>query len=490
MALNGYVFCITGELSMRREEFLSILENAGAETKSSISSKVTHLICSDTSNQKYAKAISLGIPIISELATMAILSSGGAQKKRSSEQAMGYAAEVSNKKMPPAGVGVLFDMTADSNNNNSSGNLADGETVQVPNSKGNGFYTIKNVGGTYSCSCPAWKNQKSPINARTCKRIKAFRGEQAEQQRLGSVPVTTTASKSKAGKSKAATTAAPKSGGLVQPGKCMLAQTWSDNRNASDYILSEKLDGVRAIWDGTQLLTRSGIAMDAPAYFIQGLPTNMSLDGELFAGRGVENFNLASGIIRSSNGGDKWRALAYVVFDAPSAPGGFEQRLATANNAILGHQFAKIHQHAVCRDEEHLQQELARVKEMGGEGIMMRKKNSAYKFSRSVDLLKVKFFEDDEAIVVGVEGGKGKYEGHIGKLVCRFRNGTEFLAGTGLKDADRAQSSAYWIGKVVTVQYQDLFEKTGKPRCPSIKGIRTDLDVLDFSSAIMHALLD
>src|ERR1700723_3698488 len=62
--------------------------------------------------------------------------------------------------------------------------LRDGESVEM---KGSGAkpYTLKNVGGVYSCTCPAWRNQSVAIEKRTCKHLRKLRGEAAEEARLG-----------------------------------------------------------------------------------------------------------------------------------------------------------------------------------------------------------------------------------------------------------------------------------------------------------------
>ena len=49
--------------------------------------------------------------------------------------------------------------------------LQDGESAQVQGSARTP-YTLKNVGGVYSCSCPAWRNQSLPIERRTCKHLR------------------------------------------------------------------------------------------------------------------------------------------------------------------------------------------------------------------------------------------------------------------------------------------------------------------------------
>ena len=64
--------------------------------------------------------------------------------------------------------------------------LKDGESAQVQGSA-RAPYILKNVGGVYSCTCPAWRNQSLPIERRTCKHLRAYRGEQMERQRLGSL---------------------------------------------------------------------------------------------------------------------------------------------------------------------------------------------------------------------------------------------------------------------------------------------------------------
>jgi len=62
--------------------------------------------------------------------------------------------------------------------------LADGESIQVQGS-GSSVYTLKNTGGVYSCTCPAWRNQSSGIESRTCKHLRKLRGDAAEELRVG-----------------------------------------------------------------------------------------------------------------------------------------------------------------------------------------------------------------------------------------------------------------------------------------------------------------
>jgi DNA ligase 1 len=62
--------------------------------------------------------------------------------------------------------------------------IPDGESVEMQGS-GAQPYLLKNVGGVYSCTCPAWRNQSIAIEKRTCKHLRKYRGDEAEQERIG-----------------------------------------------------------------------------------------------------------------------------------------------------------------------------------------------------------------------------------------------------------------------------------------------------------------
>src|SRR5438477_500127 len=132
--------------------------------------------------------------------------------------------------------------------------LRDGESTTMQGS-GSKPYQLKNVGGVYSCSCPAWRNQSLPIDRRTCKHLRQFRSDAAEAARLGGElsPMTKRAAEKP--------TAPP----------LLLAETWTDAVDPASWWLSEKLDGVRAWWDGTRFLSRNGNPFFVPDWFTAGL---------------------------------------------------------------------------------------------------------------------------------------------------------------------------------------------------------------------------
>ena len=144
--------------------------------------------------------------------------------------------------------------------------LLDGESTTVQGSSSRP-YVLKNVGGVYSCSCPAWRNQSLPIERRTCKHLRRLRGDEAEQARIGSVL------------SSPSSPAAKKN-----PPPILLAETWNADLDPAGWHMSEKLDGVRAYWNGEGFLSRQGNRYHAPAWFTAGLP-ELPLDGELWLDR-------------------------------------------------------------------------------------------------------------------------------------------------------------------------------------------------------------
>ena len=147
--------------------------------------------------------------------------------------------------------------------------LRDGESVEMQGS-GSKPYELKNVGGVYSCSCPAWRNQSAPIERRTCKHLRKLRGDAAEEARLGQ-PIAPAVRKAGGEEDK-------------EGPPVLLAERWDNETDLSGWWMSEKLDGVRAYWDGKQFLSRLGNVYHAPDWFAEGLP-EVPLDAELTCSR-------------------------------------------------------------------------------------------------------------------------------------------------------------------------------------------------------------
>ncbi len=339
--------------------------------------------------------------------------------------------------------------------------LCDGESVEIQGSAAKP-YMIKNVGGVYSCSCPAWRNQSLSIERRSCKHLRKYRGDAAESARVGSsVP---RAPSNQLGEKRTAPA-------------LLLAETWTDDVDPTDWLMSEKLDGVRAYWDGRQFVSRQGNRFFAPSWFVAGLP-DMPLDGELWLAR--KAFQRTVSIVRRQDETPLWRDVKFVVFDAPGSSEPFELRLASIREVFSKRQleFAAALPHFVCHGRGHLDCELDRIIELGGEGVMLRQPDSRYEAGRSNTLLKCKRFLDADARVVGHEPGKGRHKGRLGALLVELPSGTRFCVGTGLSDAERENPPGF--GSIITFRYQELSDG-GVPRFPSFVCVRKDLATLQSS---------
>ena len=112
----------------------------------------------------------------------------------------------------------------------------------------------------------------------------------------------------------------------------MLANVYHEGINLSEYWVSEKYDGVRAIWDGKQLVSRDGNIYHAPSWFTQKLP-KQKLDGELWIAR--QSFELVVSTVRDKVPDDiAWKQIKFMVFDMPELPTSFDKRLLEMEKTI------------------------------------------------------------------------------------------------------------------------------------------------------------
>lgn len=402
--------------------------------------------------------------------------------------------------------------------------LAIGQTTEIQGS-GSKPYIIKNCGDNiYSCTCPGWRNCKGPVNTKTCKHLNKVNGAQIEAARIatnsGVAPVNAPAvaqsipklqntvmtqmisqtNNATAEDMVAAVQAAgpnkyftPMLGDVrtkIQERKAvelgrklrqdeitnlfgppiLLANHYDEDGDQVDptgWLQSEKLDGVRAYWNGEQFISRQGNVYEAPAWFTAGLP-NTPLDGELWMGR--QMFQKTISVVKSGPS-DRWKDVTYMVFDSPAFGGPFEDRIAACAiwASSTNPPYAKVHHHQTTQSHEHLVQELRRIEALGGEGVMIRKPGAPYEPRRSSTILKVKPFKDAEAEVIGYTPGKNRHKGVVGALEVRMPDGKTFSVGSGLTDAQRRNPPP--IGCTITYRYTDT-TNDGIPKCGSFVAIR------------------
>ncbi|KAL8570122.1 hypothetical protein ACOMHN_033801 [Nucella lapillus] len=328
-------------------------------------------------------------------------------------------------------------------------------------------YVLERNRDVYSCSCDGWKTQRERENERTCKHLEEYLGKDFEKARV-------------AKNAKRA---------YVSPhikASVLLAHKYDERvHNPVDWWISEKLDGVRAYWNGKCFYSRLGNAFYAPSWFTADLPHDMTLDGELFGGRG--QFQSTVKIVKTAFCED-YKKIKYHVFDTlslVSTP--FEGRIQAIKDYFEEKRpkFAEFVEHTKCTSKKQLDEKLKYVLDRGGEGLMIRQPETYYVGVRSASLLKIKKFYDAEAVVINHEKGKGKNQFVCGALRCRMACGIEFSVGSGMTDKDRRNPPKK--GSIITYKFQEL-SKSGKPRFPTFLGIR--IDMTEPKDAEIRAVID
>ncbi|GAA0824887.1 DNA ligase [Marinomonas arenicola] len=248
-----------------------------------------------------------------------------------------------------------------------------------------------------------------------------------------------------------------------------LAKRYLDTGSVADFLISEKYDGVRGIWTGSELLSRTGKRIHAPSWFTEALP-NVWLDGELWSKRGDFQF-IASVTSKASPIDSEWRQLQYLVFDAPDYEHTFLERSRRYRHLVtqLNVPFVVAVEQFTLADNQQLAERLEQYVRRGAEGLMLHRKSAMFSGGRSDNLLKLKPFMDDEATVVGISPGKGKYTNQMGALLVETPAGIRFKIGSGFSDAERANPPS--IGATITYKYHGHTNK-GVPRFASFLRVR------------------
>jgi len=251
----------------------------------------------------------------------------------------------------------------------------------------------------------------------------------------------------------------------------LLAEAYSAGVDVTRYWVSEKFDGVRAQWDGHTLRFRGGGIVPAPAWFSANFPA-VPLDGELWIGRG--QFDALSGTVRKLEPVDaEWHQVRYLIFELPGAAGEFSARIhqMSALVAEAGVPWLQVVEQMRVADHATLMRQLDAVVHAGGEGLMLHRADAPYITGRNDVLLKLKPWQDAEAVIVGYLPGSGRFQGMTGALQVEMPDGKRFQVGSGLTDALRRQPPP--IGTRITYRYQHL-TKSGLPRFPRYLRVRED----------------
>lgn len=247
-----------------------------------------------------------------------------------------------------------------------------------------------------------------------------------------------------------------------------------ENGSLKGYLMSEKLDGIRALWDGKNLKSRKGNNFAVPECWKKNLPP-FALDGELYIGRGKFEEVLS---ITSKGECEEWQKVGYYIFDVPEATGSLlerlnilEQYLFTLKNTTKESFPLFIIPQKPIKDKAELEKTLQELTNLGGEGLVIRKNNAAYENFRTKNALKLKAHQDSECKVIAHHKGKGKFANMLGSLTCEqnFGDSSEspktlrFKIGSGFSDKERINPPP--IGSLITYKFNG-FTKKGLPKFP------------------------
>jgi DNA ligase-1 len=256
---------------------------------------------------------------------------------------------------------------------------------------------------------------------------------------------------------------------IAQPPPIQLATNYRQDIDVTQYYVSEKLDGIRAYWNGHQLISKQGNIFTAPTWFIASFPTT-AMDGELWIAR--QQFETVSGIARTQdNQNEQWKQIKFMIFDLPKSTASFEQRINKMQTLVTdtNSPYLQMIEQQKITNTEALFDLLNKVVMGKGEGLMLHHQDALYQTKRSRDLMKLKKFEDAEATVIAYLPGKGKYEGLLGAILVKNEEGVTFKIGSGFSDEERSTPPP--IGSLITYRF------TGKtnnniPRFASFVRIR------------------
>lgn len=242
---------------------------------------------------------------------------------------------------------------------------------------------------------------------------------------------------------------------------------------------SEKLDGMKGRWIDGKLITRSGLAINAPKWFINLLPKGIDIEGELYFGKNT--FHKTASLRSSSTSrtsSNSWKKIEFYVFDIIDYELTWferQQKLFTINfeSPIFLVKWKKV------KSIKSLEKRFSTVIEQGGEGVVIANPSGKYVNGHVDHMLKYKKIIDCEAIVIGYKtnsDGDRLASLIVNPLVGKNpRKKITFNIGTGLKIAQRRNYQKYFpIGTVVKYSYE-LIGVNGKPRSPVYMGIRNDI---------------
>lgn len=247
-------------------------------------------------------------------------------------------------------------------------------------------------------------------------------------------------------------------------GELMIPMFATSINHVTKWWLSEKYDGLRALWNPVtnKLYSRQGRELFI-LHIIQQHFIPEFLDGEIWFGR--DGFNTSAMIsFKNLAHNIRWNSFRFIVFDNPANAQNeikFENRVADIYGKLLDSSILIFASQMQSKDKPHIKLMLTYILDAKGEGVILRQPRTYYTHGKAPSLLKLKKQKDAEALVVNMEVINGEQS-----YICKLKNGTTFEATT----ADPKLQPK--VGDVISFIYAFHLDK---PKNPVIYRIRKDV---------------
>jgi len=268
----------------------------------------------------------------------------------------------------------------------------------------------------------------------------------------------------------------------------MLAMTFSiDSKKKKNIefpcMIQPKLDGLRCILykkDGKVIgQSRTGTIFESISFLTESLSTffqknNVILDGELYT-MDIP-FETLAGLLKkkkiSEQDQEQLKHIKYHIYDMISDQP-FNERFQTLQQFKLS-PYCELVKTEEIQNTDQFKQIFSSYIEQGFEGVMLRNVFGLYQQGyRSHDLQKYKEFHEDEYEITGFEDGEGRDKGCVIWICKKDKEFRVRPRGTMEQRKEWFKNGKKYIGKMLTVIYQELSEQN-VPRFPVGKAIRED----------------
>ena len=115
----------------------------------------------------------------------------------------------------------------------------------------------------------------------------------------------------------------------------------------------------------------------------------------------------------------------------------------------------------------------------GWEGLYLKHRTHIYEPGKRLNTaVKLKYRPTADLVCIGIEYGIGKYEGMIGSLILKDKEGLVVSVGSGLADIERKiTDKAFWVGKIIEISYEQKLDTYIQPTYISYRCDKTIKDI-------------